>query len=86
MNPGEVMPGSGTTEERSSPWTVYFMSFLELNMEGSATTQIIIKQSEIIESLAKLNNTLIGLLSNYMDIEEYEGKLKAIMSGDDVIV
>lgn len=55
-------------------------------MEESATTQIIIKQSEIIESLAKLNNTLIDLLSNYMDIEEYESKLKAIMSGDDVIV
>ena len=55
-------------------------------MEESATTQIIIKQSEIIESLAKLNNTLIGLLSNYMDIEEYETKLKAIMPGDDVIV
>ena len=86
MNPGEDMPGSGTTEERSSLWTIYFMNFLELNMKESATTQIIIKQSEIIESLAKLNNTLIGLLSNYMDIEEYETKLKQIMAGDDVIV
>ena len=49
-------------------------------------TDIVVKQSEIIQSLADLNNKLIVLLSNYMDIEEYEGKLKAIMSGDDVIV
>lgn len=43
-----------------------------------------IKQSEITQNLAELDTKLINLLSQYMNIEEYEEKLKKILRGDDV--
>lgn len=43
-------------------------------------TQIITKQSEIIENLAELNAQIIKLLSQYMACEEYENKLEEIMN------
>lgn len=49
-------------------------------------TDIAIKQSEIIQSLASLDSELISLLTNYTNVEEYEIKLKEIMKqGDDLI-
>lgn len=41
---------------------------------------IILKQSEIIEELAKLNTELIGLLSQYTSCEKYEKELGDITS------
>lgn len=43
-------------------------------------TQIITKQSEIIENLAELNSQIVELLSQYMTCEEYENRLEEIMN------
>ena len=47
--------------------------------------ELIIKLTEIIEDLVKLNKVTINLLAQYMSVEEFEEKLKKITSGDDVI-
>lgn len=44
------------------------------------TTSVILKQSEIIEELAKLNVELIELLSQYTGCEKYEKELEDIIS------
>lgn len=45
-----------------------------------------VKQSEVTQALADLDTNLISLLAQYMDIEEYEAKLKLILKGTDVEV
>ena len=44
-----------------------------------------IKMIEVMEYLVKLNKTTLNLLSQYMNVEEYEEVLMKITSGDDVI-
>lgn len=44
-----------------------------------------IKIIEVMEDLVKLNKTTLNLLSQYMNVEEYEEILTKITSGDDVI-
>lgn len=44
-----------------------------------------IKMIEVMEDLVKLNKTTLNLLSQYMNVEEYEEVLMKITSGDDVI-
>lgn len=44
-----------------------------------------IKMIEVMEDLVKLNKTTLNLLSQYMNVEEYEEILMKITSGDDVI-
>lgn len=48
--------------------------------------ELLIKLTEIIEDLVKLNKVTINLLAQYMSVEEFEEKLKKITSGDDVIL
>lgn len=48
--------------------------------------ELVIKQTEIIESLVKLQKKLILLLSQYITVEEYEKALEHITQGDDVII
>ena len=43
-------------------------------------TELILKQSEIIEELTKLNVEIIQLLSQYTSCEKYENKLVDITS------
>ena len=43
-----------------------------------------IKQTEVTQSLTALDVKLVNLLSQYMNVEEYEEKLKKILRGDDV--
>lgn len=43
-------------------------------------TEVILKQSEIIEELTKLNVEIIQLLSQYTSCEKYENKLGDITS------
>ena len=47
---------------------------------------VLYKQSEIIESLADLNRTLIDILAQHINVEEYEIMLSRILNGDDVII
>ena len=47
---------------------------------------VLYKQSEIIESLADLNRTLIDILTQHINVEEYEIMLSRILNGDDVII
>lgn len=44
-----------------------------------------IKIIEVMEDLVKLNKTTLNLLSQYMNVEEYEEILTKITSGDDAI-
>lgn len=48
--------------------------------------ELIFKLEEIIEDLVKLNKVTINLLAQYMEVNEYEEKLKKITQGDDVII
>ena len=52
----------------------------------STMEEIIIKQSEIIESLTWLNKKLIELLSQHTEVEEYEFKLRSILAGNEEII
>lgn len=47
---------------------------------------VLYKQSEIIESLADLNRTLIDILAQHINVEEYEIMLSRILNGDEVII
>lgn len=47
--------------------------------------ELMIKMIEVMEDLVKLNKTTLNLLSQYMNVEEYEEILMKITSGDDVI-
>lgn len=47
---------------------------------------VLYKQSEIIESLTDLNRTLIDILAQHINVEEYEIMLSQILNGDDVII
>lgn len=48
--------------------------------------ELLMKQCEIIESLVQLNKTTLDLLSQYMNVEEYELAMARILDGDDVII
>lgn len=44
------------------------------------------KQQEAIESLVKLCKELLNLLSQHINVEDYEHMLSQITQGDDVII
>lgn len=46
--------------------------------------ELLIKQTEIIESLVKLNKITLNLLSQHIDVREYEYKMSRILNGDDI--
>lgn len=47
--------------------------------------ELMIKMIEVMEDLVKLNKKTLNLLSQHMNVEEYEEILSKITSGDDVI-
>lgn len=48
--------------------------------------ELLWKQLEIIESLVALNKKTLNLLSQYINVEEYEHMLSRITEGYDVII
>lgn len=50
----------------------------------SVITEIVTRQQETIESLARLNKATLDLLSQHINVEDYEIKLSRILDGDDL--
>ena len=50
----------------------------------SVITEIVTRQQETIESLVRLNKATLDLLSQYINVEDYEIKLSRILDGDDL--
>ena len=50
----------------------------------SAITEIVTRQQETIESLVRLNKVTLDLLSQHINVEDYEIKLSRILDGDDL--
>ena len=48
--------------------------------------ELLVKQSEIIESLVWLDKKLLDLLNQYISVEEYEAMLKNVLEGMDVVM
>ncbi len=53
-------------------------------LERISMYELLIKQTEIIESLVKLNKITLNLLSQHIDVREYEYKMSRILNGDDI--
>ena len=51
----------------------------------SVITEIVTRQQETIESLVRLNKVTLDLLSQHINVEEYELKLSHVLEGDDLI-
>ena len=47
-------------------------------------TEIVTRQQETIESLVRLNKATLDLLSQHINVEDYEIKLSRILDGDDL--
>lgn len=52
--------------------------------ELSVITEIVTRQQETIESLVRLNKATLDLLSQHINVEDYEIKLSRILDGDDL--
>ncbi len=50
----------------------------------SVITEIVTRQQETIESLVRLNKATLDLLSQHINVEDYEIKLSRILDGDDL--
>lgn len=50
----------------------------------SVITEIVTRQQETIESLVRLNKATLDLLSQHINVEDYEVKLSRILDGDDL--
>lgn len=46
--------------------------------------ELLVKQTEIIEALVKLNKITLNLLSQHIDVRGYEYIMSRILTGDDV--
>ena len=58
------------------------MDSLSTQTELSHALELISKQENAIQALSELTVDLTGLLSQYMDITEYERKLKEIETSE----
>ena len=50
----------------------------------SVITEIVTRQQETIESLVRLNKATLDLLSQHINVEDYEINLSRILDGDDL--
>ena len=58
----------------------------ETLLPNELNTELIIKLTEIIEDLVKLNRLTIDVLSQHVNVESYERMMSQILNGDDVII
>ena len=62
-------------------------NLLPYDTEGQTlNSELLNRMLEIIESLTKLNQLTIDVLSQYINIEEYERMMAKILEGNDVII
>ena len=47
--------------------------------------EIVTRQQETIESLVKLNKVTLDLLSQHINVEDYELMLSHVLNGDDLV-
>ena len=60
---------------------------LPYDTEGQTlNSELLSRMLEIIESLTKLNQLTIDVLSQYINIDEYERMMAKILEGNDVII
>ncbi len=62
-------------------------NLLPYDTEGQTlNSELLNRMLEIIESLTKLNQLTIDVLSQYINIDEYERMMAKILEGNDVII
>lgn len=62
-------------------------NLLPYDTEGQTlNSELLNRMLEIIESLTKLNQLTIDVLSQYINIDEYERMIVKILEGNDVII